>query len=454
MSKVRNRMLFTMVLGLLMAAPAFAQTQLSIVCRCVAGGVNSQEVDWITNYVIPQFQDQMKAQGSDVTVTLTQFGGSDEALKQQYALDLSVKKGHDVMAFDGFWIPEFATGELLKPLSQISSASTSWEGWDHISTGIQSILSYNGEIYGIPMGTDVRMIFYRTDKFADAGIATPWQPTSWNDITDAAQKLKAADAKSFPLQINAGTNMGEATTLQGYYMLLLGTGEEPYMDGKWVTKSQGILDTLNYYKTIYVDNQLGDTRAQLIPNGREQSFANFRDGITSMLVESDYFYRSVTAADSEFAVADRDKVMSWAKMPAEEPGKGVRGQDFVTASGGTGFVVNPNSSDPEMAWQLAAFMFSKASLDDFEQIQPRISSRDDVSVPNDEFLTTVAHTLLPFTVARPNNDDYAQVSEAIERMTENVVSGQMSPEDAMNTYADAVTQIVGADNTVDKMAGN
>lgn len=454
MTKTRKRMLFAVLLGLLMTAPALAQTQLSITCRCVDGGVNTQQVQWINEYVIPQFEQQQEAAGNDVTVTLTQFGGSDEALKQQYALDLSVGKGHDVMAFDGFWIPEFATGGLLKPLSEISAASTSWEGWDHISPGIQSILSYDGQIYGIPLGTDVRMIFYRTDKFEAAGIPVPWQPTSWNDITDAAQKLKAADPDSFPLQINAGTNMGEATTLQGYYMLLLGTGEEPYMDGKWVTKSQGILDTLNYYKLIYVDNQLGDTRAQLVTNGREQSFANFRDGITSMLVEGDWFYRSVTAPGSEFAVANRDQVMSWAKMPAEEPGRGVRGQDFVTASGGTGYVVNPNSSDPDMAWQLAAFMFSKPALDAYEQIQPRISSRDDVAVPNDEFLTTVSSVLLPYTVARPNNDDYAQVSEAIQRMTENVVSGQMSPEEAMNAYADEVTGIVGADNTVDLLAGN
>ncbi len=429
--------------------PAFAQT-LTVTCRCVEGGASSQQVLWIKNYIIPEFE----AANPGVTVKLIEFGGTDEALKQQYALDLSVKRGNDVMGFDGFWIPEFASGELLKPLSTVAGAAVAdWEGWDHISAGIQDIMSYDGNLYGIANGTDVRMIFYRKDILADAGVANAdnWQPTSWQEVIDAAAQVKEKTPDSFPLQINAGTSMGEATTLQGYYMLLLGTGEQPFMDGKWVVASPGILATLNLYDTIYLSDKLGSQRVQLLNDGRDQSFANFRDGITSMLVEGDWFYRSVTAPDSEYAVANRDEVMGWAKMPAEEPGSGVRGQDFVTASGGTGWVLNPNTANPEQAWDLLAFMNSKEARDEYQTYQPGISARDDVPVPNNQFLTETAAVLLPLTVSRPNNDDYAKVSEQIQLMTENVVSGQMTPEEAMKAYGAAVTQIVGAENTVNMM---
>ncbi len=452
-----TRLLVALGALLVLAVPAFAQTTLTLTCRCVAGGVNDAEVQWIQKFVIPNFEQQMSTQGTPVKVTLNQFGGSDEALKQQYALDLSVHKGYDVMAFDGFWIPEFASGGLLKPLETVGgSAVTNWDGWSHISQGIQDIMSYDGNRYGIANGTDVRMIFYRKDIFQKAGIANAdsWQPHSWQDIIDTAQKIKAAIPNSYPLQIDAGTNMGEATTLQGYYMLILGTGERPFMNGKWVVKSQGILDTLNFYKQIYNDYQLGDQRVQLVKDGRNQSFANFRDGITSMLVESDWFYRSVTKPGSEFAVANRDQVMGWAKMPAEKPGMGIRGQDFVTASGGTGWVLNPNTAHPQLAWDLLAFMNGKPARDAFETYQPTISARDDVPVPNNDFLTTTAKTLLPLTVSRPNNDNYAKVSEQIQRMTENVVSGQMTPQQAMDAYAAAVTQIVGAANTADLMTSS
>ncbi len=444
-----NMLVKALGVAAILLSPALAQN-MTITCRCVQDGVSAHLVSWINEYIIPEFE----AANEGVSLSLIEFGGSDEALRQQYALDLSVSRGADVMSFDGFWIPEFASGGLLAPLSEVGGdAADNWEGWDHIAPGIQDIMSYEGEIYGIANGTDVRMIFYRKDIFEEAGIenADDWQPRSWQDIIDTAQQVKDAFPDSFPLQINAGSAMGEATTMQGYYMLITGTGEEPFMDGKWVVGSQGILDMLEFYRHIYVDTDLGSQRVQLLNDGRDQSFANFRDGVTSMLVEGDWFYRSVTAPGSEFAVENRDEVMGWAAMPAETPGRGVRGQDFVTASGGTGWVINPSTDNPELAWELMALMNSKEARDVYQTYSPSIAARDDVPVPDNQFLTETAAELLPLTVSRPNNDHYARVSEQLQLMTENVVSGAMTPEEAMNAFAVAVTQITGEDNTVNHL---
>ena len=62
----------------------------------------------------------------------------------------------------------------------------------HLPQGIQAILGYQGERYGIAAGTDVREIFYRRDLFEEAGIEVPWQPTSWEEILEAARTLKEA----------------------------------------------------------------------------------------------------------------------------------------------------------------------------------------------------------------------------------------------------------------------
>ena len=296
------------------------------------------------------------------------------------------------------------------------------------------------------------MIHVRTDVLEAAGIADAanWQPTSWEELLDAARAVKAANPDSVPLQINAGTAMGEATTMQGYYMLLLGTGHFLLDDeGRWIVRSQGILDTLEMYETIYVDEMLGDARVQLLQDGRNRSFANFRDGVTALLVEGDWFYRGPTAPGQEFEVANRDQVMSWAKMPAMMPGAGINGQDFVTISGGTGFVLNPNSRNPELAWELLAFMNSREALENAQLTQPRIRVRDDVPVPDNQFLTETAAALGPYTTARPNQSVYAEVSYQAQLMTERVVSGEMTPMAAMNAYARAVTDLVGADLVID-----
>jgi len=432
------------------AAPASA-TELNITCRCVVGGVNSGMAEWIEQKVIPAFTEKMKAEGKDVTVKLTQFGGEDEQLTQQLALDFSTGAGPDVSGFDGFLIPSFVQGNLLKSLEEVAGPDVAkWDGWQHISDGTKALMSYQGRPYGIALGTDARMIFVRKDLFKSAGLdADNWQPKSWEELLDAARKIKAAAPESFPLQLNAGVSMGEATTMQGYWMALLGTGEQVTDEsGKYIVSSQGILDTLKLYKTIYVDEKLGDQRAQLLADGRNRTFANFRDGKTAMLVEGDWFYRSVTAPGAEFAVADRDNVMTWKKMPATAPGKGLRGQDFVTVSGGTGFVINPHTDAPQESWALLSFMNSKEQLKAFQEIQPAIRIRDDVAIPNSPFLTETATTLLPITTARPNDANYNKVSTEIQRMTESVVSGELSPEDAMAQYKAAVIAIVGEENTV------
>jgi len=424
------------------------EVKLQITCRCVTDGVNSTLVGWLKDTVFPAFQASMTDQGKNVTVELVEFGGSDEQLKEQYALDLGVGAGYDVFSFDGFWVPEFVDAGLLKPLNEVAGpAVDEWDGWSHIAPGIQNIVGYAGQRYGVSSGTDVRQIFYRQDIFEQAGIPLPWQPTSWDEILAAGQTLKDAGVKS-PIQINAGTAMGEATTMQGWDMVLLGAGEHMYDfdQAKWIVSSPAILNALKFYNAVYNEQELGDVRLQLVADGRDRSFAYFAEGRIAILVEGDWFWRS--AILNQMDKETRDSVIAWAKMPAMEPGQGYRGQDFVTISGGTGWVLNPNTAHPAEAWDLLAFMSSQDMQLAWEQIQPRINFRDDVPVAGDEVMSAMAAALLPLTTVRPMLPEYSKISYEAQLMTERVVSGEMSPEEAMQAYADAVTEIAGADKVI------
>ena len=96
-----HSLLLSAAAAIAFAAPASA-TELNITCRCVVGGVNSGMAEWIEQKVIPAFTEKMKAEGKDVTVKLTQFGGEDEQLTQQLALDFSTGAGPDVSASTAF----------------------------------------------------------------------------------------------------------------------------------------------------------------------------------------------------------------------------------------------------------------------------------------------------------------------------------------------------------------
>jgi multiple sugar transport system substrate-binding protein len=454
-----KKLLRLAVLGLvvLVGVGGLAETiKLTVTARAVRGGVNTQLVEWLEDHVFPAFVQWMKAQGKDVEVQFIQFGGSDEALKQQYALDLKVGRGADILGFDGFWIPEFDAAGLVKPLDEIVGPQVwDWDGWAYIPQGMREILGYKGKVYGLALGTDVRVIFYRRDLFEKAGIIPPgsglrWQPRSWEELLNTARYIKKVLPDVIPLQINAGTEMGEATTMQGWFMVLLGTGIHMYdfESGKWYGEHPGILEALNFYKTVYIDEKLGDARLQLISGARARTFELFRDGKIAMLVEGDWFWRSVLAPGSEWAIPNRNEVVDWAMMPAKEPGAGYRGQNFVTISGGTGFILNPNTAHPEEAWALMAFAFSREMQLEFQKIQPRIRSRTDVPVVGDPVMSEMARALLQYTTVRPMLPGYPKISYQAQLMTERVVSGQMTPEEAMAAYAEALKEIVGPENVI------
>jgi len=414
-----------------------------------AGG---NELKWITETIKPAFEKKMADAGTPVVVNPLDNSNITDA-KQQIALDLKAGQGSDLFSFDGFWLPEFVDGGLIKPLDELVGPETAdWEGWAQIPDSIKTILAYNGKTYGIPRGTDARVIWYNKDIIEKAGYdRDSFQPKSWAELLDAARKIKETSPDVTPFQLNAGTAMGEASTLQGYTMALLGAGHHVYDfdQKKWIVSSPAILDTLNLYNTIYNTDGLGDTRWQLVKNGRDLSFQAFSEGKVGMLVEGDYLWRSILIPKGgDFAMADRDTKVGFAKMPAEEPGKGFRGQDFVTISGGTGFIINPNTKAAKEAWALLTFMYSKDELTELQKLEPRIRPRLDVPVVGDPVMSKMVTDVLPLTTIRPQLPLYSKVSEQIQLMTERVVSGEMTPQQAMEAYAKAVTEIVGADNAI------
>ncbi|WP_245700882.1 extracellular solute-binding protein [Sanguibacter gelidistatuariae] len=422
---------------------------LSFTSNAILGGKNEAEAQWYQDYIIPEFTKQQKAKGIDVTLTFEPNGVDDEKYKTKLALDLQSKSGADVIGMDGIWVGEFAEAGYIKPLTDVAGADVdSWEGWDQMSEAVQQAAAFDGKRYGIPQGADGRVLYYNKTLFEKAGLPADWAPASWDDILAAARALKAAGV-SVPIQLNAGTAMGEATTMQGLLPLLVGTGTKVWEDGKWMGNSQGLRDALTLYKTIYVDEGLGDPVLQQETAGRDKSFSEFASSDVGILIESDYLWRSVINPDSGTApMPDRDSVVGYTKIPAQTPGSGVDGQDFVSMSGGAARVLNPNTEFPQQAWELLAFINSKEAFQNRVASSPIITPRADVNqivLKDNPMLNFVATEVLPITAYRPGLAEYPEVSLALQEATAQVVAGT-SVDDAAAAYQTAVEKIVGSEN--------
>jgi multiple sugar transport system substrate-binding protein len=426
-------------------------TTIRISANAIKGGKNTAKAEWITDYVIPKFTAYEKGKGKKVTVRFTGTGVDDGPYKEKTALDLKAGGGADLIEIDGIWVGEFAQAGYIKPLDQVTgTAANRWDGFAQIPGPVQNIMSFDGKRYGLPTGTDGRVIFYNKKLFQQAGLSPNWQPKSWDDILGAGQKLKSLKGVT-PIQLNAGTAMTEATTMQGFLPLLAGTGRQVYENGKWLGNSPQIRDVLNVYKTVY-STGLGDPKLQQNPQGRDESFQRFSQGKVGMLLESDYFWREVVGPNAKVApMKDRDQTVGYALIPAMNPGTGVRGQGFVSLSGGSGWVINPRSKNASLAWDLLSFMQSHDAVkEEVRRTAVGISPRNDVNtemLAGDPLLNFISTKVLPITVVRPGLAAYPQVSAALQTATGDVVAGR-SVDAATTAYEKTLEQAVGGRGNV------
>jgi multiple sugar transport system substrate-binding protein len=425
---------------------------LTIAANGISGGKNAAGADWVEKWVIPQFVADQKAKGRTATVKFQPSGAADEDYKSKVALDLRSGSGADIYALDGIWVGEFADAGYIKPLDDVIGAGkvSAWDGWSQIPQSVQANMSYNNKRYGVPNGTDGRVLFFNKKLFVQAGLPADWQPKSWDEVLAAGQTLKGKLPGVTPIQLNAGTAMGEATTMQGALPLLVGTGQQIWANGKWQGNTQAMRDVLTMYDKIYKGG-LGDPVLQQDAKGRDKSFQGFAAGKIGILLESDYFWRSVVEPTKGIAkMADRNQVVGWAKIPAMKSGSGIRGEDFVSMSGGGGNVINPGTKYPQQAWDLLQFMNSKDATIARLGGAAQITQRQDVNtqvLAGDPMLSFISQQVLPLTAFRPGFAVYPQVSQALQQATLDVVSGK-SVADAAAAYQQTLVGLVGGADKV------
>lgn len=419
---------------------------LVITANDIAGGKNSNEAKWIQGTLIPDFVKAEAAKGITAHVTFRPNGVDDDAYKSKLALDLQSGTGDDVFSLDGIWVGEFADAGYLKPLNQVAGTQAdSWDGWSQISQSVQALGEYQGQRYGVPNGTDARVIFYNKKLFAQAGLPADWQPASWQDIYDAAAKLKALPGVT-PVQWDGGVPMGEATTMQGFLPLLAGAGGTLWDNGKWMKAGTAFQSALGFYEKIY-GGGYGDPVLQEDAKGRDKSFTEFAADKIGIYAESDYMWRSVlNPAGGTAPMADRNADVGYALIPSQSAGTGVKGQSFVSYSGGSDWSINPKTKYPQAAWDFLAFLNSKAETVSRIGGAPLLTARTDVNqqvLAGDPMLQFATGKVLPVTSFRPSQAAYNDVSSLVQKAVADVVGGK-SPAQAAAAYEKALEGLVGA----------
>ncbi|MCU1660355.1 MAG: multiple sugar transport system substrate-binding protein [Pseudonocardiales bacterium] len=428
-----------------------------VITACSSGGGGSSgDTSTVTvtyqqfggSHVQEQFLTGVKAEfekaNPGVTINLQPITASENDYYTKLQLQMRTPKtSPDVVYEDTFLINSDIEAGYLRPLDD---QLNSWPEWNQFtSTAKGAARALDGKTYGVPDGTDTRAIWFNKEIFAKAGLPADWQPKTWDDLLTTARTIKAKVPGVIPFNIYAGKGLGEATSMQGFEMLLYGTGSTLYDNNakKWVIGSKGFTDSLQFLKTVY-DEKLGPTPQQVLdPNWNNNVSQQLTPkGQVAISVDGSWVSHNWLPGDAN-PWPQWNTVMGNAAMPTQEgqaPGK-------VSMSGGWTWAIPKNAGNPDKAWEFIKLISDRQHQLKWDIDNVQIPVRPDVSGdptytaanPTNEFFSS----LVPITTYRPAYALYPRVSNEIQVATESVITGTADVATAAKTFDDQVRSIAG-----------
>ncbi|MDJ0341467.1 extracellular solute-binding protein [Streptomyces sp. H10-C2] len=354
----------------------------------------------------------------------------------------SSKTAPDLVYEDTFLINSDIKAGYLRPIDDYLKDWPSWAQF--IDTAKAAARAQDGRTYGVPDGTDTRGLWFNKEIFAKAGLPADWQPRSWNDILAAARTVKQKVPGVIPLNVYTGKGPGEAAVMQGFEMLVYGTGANPLYDParkKWVTGGKGFKDALGFVRTVYAEKLGPDVSDALDPNvGTRVASEWLPKGKLAIDLDGSWMGNNwISTGGTPWP--EWDKVLGQTAMPTQNgrpPGQ-------VSMSGGWTWAIPSKSHNPSLAWEFIKVLQTKDNAAQYDIRAANIAVRKDVatdpaylkSMPGIDFFTG----LVQHTQYRPALPVYPQVSTAIGEAMEGVTTGDSSVDDAASRYDQRVGTI-------------
>ena len=333
---------------------------------------------------------------------------------------------YDLVNMDVIWTSKFAAADWLMDLSdRISSTELAVFSPKDLEAG-----RYEGGLYRIPIRSDLRMLYYRTDLLEAAGLKPPETFEDLIEISQALQKDK---------KVNWGY-LWQGRQYEGlvamFMDILQGFG------GFWVnpTTLEVGLDRPEALKAIAFLQKTIDTKVS--PPGvttyqEDETLRFFKSGQAAFLGSWPYVWPLANADDSPIKGKIGIKPMVHAP-----------GQNGGACLGGWGLGIAKSSKHPEEAWKAIQY-FTSAEVQRQLILQTGyVPSRKELFTDS-EVVAKYSHypKLLEVSqsaVLRSPIAQYAQVSDILQRYLSRALTTRNNPEKLMQAAANETRRILKA----------
>jgi ABC-type glycerol-3-phosphate transport system substrate-binding protein len=332
------------------ASSAAAPSQLTV---WRMGGSVPSEVTWM-NGVITQFHKDYPAYAK-TAVKVVWVPWTSRTTDWNDALT-SGKNAPDITELGNTDTP---TESNLGVLTNISSYVNSWSSKSNLVSGMLANDTQNGNLYAVPWFGGVRAVWYRTDQFKAAGIASP--PTTWAGLLSDAQKLMAKYPGTYGLDaITDDTN--------AFASFVWGAGGQiaTQSNGTWTADLTSPADeaAIKYYVSLYRTYHLSPSKyvgqTELGNTGSTSGGANTDFGLGKLDLYIDGPWATATMP------ANSTDKSNWASFPI--PSENGPNPAPVFA-GGSDLAVFKTSKYPQADWDLISVMDNLPNSTSFANLQ-------------------------------------------------------------------------------------
>ena len=348
--------------------------------------------------------------GVKVNVTAIPFDSAHDKL----ATAITAGKTPDVSQIGTTWMGEFAEQALDPTPSTIDKAS--------FFEGAQKTTEVGGTSYGVPWYVETRLVYYRKDLAAKAGITT--LPTDWPGLKDMAKAMQDKAGAKWGIDLQPGATGSWQTILP--FAWSNGASVATEDQKKFTLDTPETAEAVKYYQSYFTD---GIAAKQLPLNSRGPNFVN---GSVPMFISGPWEMNGIEELGGA-GFKDKYGVMM---MPKQKTAT-----SFI---GGSDLGVFKASKNRDSAWKFVQWLSDpKTQVKWYQQSTdlPSVKSAwDDPALKADEKLA-VFGTQLKDAQAPPAIATWEQVSAVFDTEMEKVTKSGMDPAAALKkvqSQADAI----------------